>query len=812
MSDELSVGVLSGRVELEDLLSEAVGKITGQIDQLENKFGSLGSRVAETAGGFLEAEAILETLKETAHLLVEELELMTIHGSVVQDVTTGYERLTDQVGLLGDELLGNLKTATHGTIDDFQLMKRVNEDLQTGTNLTQEQFTLLAQGAFALSRTSTIGVADAMDRLNDAMVTGRLRGVQLLTGKIDINAAEEKFAEASGHTIEQLTAEGKLEAAREELLDRVGQAIERVGDQQDSLKIQVEQGRATWANFEDEMDRVVSGSSVLNAGMVATKNALVAAFGPDQTALIEKIKTTVENLAIGMTYLALGGVEAARVIHTSFSVVETAVDAVATVIVGTVTGIGEVMLGLQKIGETLHIFPPGQAEEMKKNIEYLEDLTVDIAKNTAEAALGVVGQSEFDKTLDKLGGTIFTVRDAMVAAQQAEQEHSKTTAEFVGPVNQLAAGQERLGKAVDDASRFFKQSKADIKAYGDAWYELNSVGTTTEQTLANINPIVLAQVEYYLRLGASIHTVAAAFPELTKAEVQAAAQSIKVEDETAVLNEKVWEKLFTMRSDLYATDTQKLELKHDQDYAAAVAEAQRKGIVDVGYYNALWALRALDSQKDEADKLQADTHSKAYAEKFAASEKEKYDFAIAHADQYTNDWIIQLQKNADAAKLAADTFGTSFDGALSLVDAHIAKTIDGFHQLQMASAAASLGAVDAGEFDKFTHMTAGETAAVKAGQFVDLSQVEARWEALDPSVRAKIEGRRAGGPVTPGQPYIVGEDRPELFIPDSAGSIVSGIGGVTNIYVTGAFGTMKQVTDAVSAAQFANSGRKFTRG
>ncbi|MDE2043336.1 MAG: tail tape measure protein, partial [Alphaproteobacteria bacterium] len=35
-------------------------------------------------------------------------------------------------------------------------------------------------------------------------------------------------------------------------------------------------------------------------------------------------------------------------------------------------------------------------------------------------------------------------------------------------------------------------------------------------------------------------------------------------------------------------------------------------------------------------------------------------------------------------------------------------------------------------------------------------------------------GRATGGPVSPGQPYMVGENGPELFVPTSAGNIATG--------------------------------------
>ncbi len=49
-----------------------------------------------------------------------------------------------------------------------------------------------------------------------------------------------------------------------------------------------------------------------------------------------------------------------------------------------------------------------------------------------------------------------------------------------------------------------------------------------------------------------------------------------------------------------------------------------------------------------------------------------------------------------------------------------------------------------------------------------------------------LPGRAGGGRVNPGEPYIVGERRPELFVPDVAGTIVPDLmgasGGVTNVF------------------------------
>jgi hypothetical protein len=43
------------------------------------------------------------------------------------------------------------------------------------------------------------------------------------------------------------------------------------------------------------------------------------------------------------------------------------------------------------------------------------------------------------------------------------------------------------------------------------------------------------------------------------------------------------------------------------------------------------------------------------------------------------------------------------------------------------------------------------------------------------------EGRASGGPVSPGQPYVVGEQGPELMVPDQSGTIVPNQGGTPGI-------------------------------
>jgi lambda family phage tail tape measure protein len=121
-----------------------------------------------------------------------------------------------------------------------------------------------------------------------------------------------------------------------------------------------------------------------------------------------------------------------------------------------------------------------------------------------------------------------------------------------------------------------------------------------------------------------------------------------------------------------------------------------------------------------------------------------------------------------------------------------------------------------------------ETGKFKFGAFAksviaDLAKIALKAAAtrLLTSVFGGIFGRAAGGPVMANKPYIVGEQGPELFVPNSAGSIMtnasmnknasadSGMGAtITNNYITNNISAI----DSRSVAQMFVENRKSLLG
>src|SRR5678816_4915918 len=345
----VDVGTLAGRMELEDGFTATADLILKRINDLDEKFGGFGKHVAEQATSFFTAETALRAVEKAAEFLKDELSALTIQGAGVADVEENFNRLTQQAGLLGSTLLNELRQGTHNTISDFELMKMVNQDLAAGMVLTDKQFRQMAEGSFALAQRNATGVAEGLNTMNDAMLTGRVRALNLLTGRIDLNAAEEKFATSIKSTADHLSAEGKTEAARVAILQAVGNATERLGEQTDGLDERVDQARTFWANFEEELGKTIATSPVIMAGIDGVRDALIAAFGGDKESLIKNIAKAIDQGAIEVMEFAKIGVDAAGVIGMTYNDLQNIFEHVVSGIQAITYGVEESLLAMAKV-------------------------------------------------------------------------------------------------------------------------------------------------------------------------------------------------------------------------------------------------------------------------------------------------------------------------------------------------------------------------------------------------------------------------------------------------------------------------------
>ena len=666
---------------------ESKGLTTGMV-ALGTSIGTMAAS-AVTALGRLAVEGIGAAVTAIKDLAVE--------GAEVSDISGNFDHLATAAGHVSQTLLGEMRAGTHGTINDLQLMKTVNADLAAGMNLTDQQFGALAKGAFSLAQATGTDVTAAMDAMNDAMLTGQTRSIALLTGKIDLESAEMKYAHAMGRTADSLSTTEKLEAARVAILDSVASATARLGDQEDGLEEKVQQARASWDNFRQSLAQSVAESPVLTAGFDAIRTALTEAFGGNQEELIKKIVAGINQAAIMATDFGLVAIEMARGVVVAYGTIMVPVDAV---IVGITAMVEAVIKANTKILELAASIPgigsayTDAAQASAGAGKMFEDMRAQAVEDLKTTQGLVSGKGALHDTLNKLEGGITSVKAAMVEANtvqhaQGEAVKASTAATQAGAAAQLqhAGATDTDTAALKAREEAMKRAAVEEKKMAEAMAELNSVGTSFRDTLAAMDQGVVDMAEMYIRAGASTSALKVALG-LTDGQVKAITESIKAQEKAIDEANADWDR-WKKKQDDVLKEVDALWVEHDKVLEVQTKTATDRQIADIerwkqaliqkhkeaGTYtqqvqDAITANAAAKLTAMSADWGALENASKEHLDAVAAKANATYAEALSGTRTFSTEAIEHFRQLAEAAQTAADTYGTSFEnGAKRAADA-----------------------------------------------------------------------------------------------------------------------------------------------
>ncbi len=571
-------------------LAEATKKAEAPTAGLSTGLGKIGDQALAMATGFITAQAAMAAVKGGVNALTSEFEDLVMHGSAVSDVTANFERLTTQVGLTGSALLGALRQGTHNTIDDFELMKKVNQDLAAGMRLTDQQFGTLSKGAFALAQATGTDVKTAFDTMNDAMLTGRTRALAELTGKVNLTDSEKKYAESLRTTAEHLTDEGKLEAARATVLDLVSVATERLGEQTDGLDEHVAQAQTAWANFHNELGKTVAESPVIEAGFKAIEEAIASALGSNQEELVQNVTRAIEDIAIKIPdvidFIVTLGVTAAEVFDGIQRRAGSVGAALRHIAVGTTAGaamgafaggVGAVPGAI--IGAGVGAFLPHTGTVDPGESEALKAVEAAAAKSAEATAL---------------------MRQRMIEARDASRS-------FVGPLQDVATATGAAAAAAGNHANLVGKSKKEIseaeaeaKKFADAMVELSSASGDYLDIVDSVDGSVREAIRFYLQAGVAQNVLAAAY-DLTATQVKALATQLTEEQKALKANSDLAKAVAKEQSDALAKagkdvlDNLKIQNEAEKEHWDSVAKL---------------TLSAVDYQLAQVDRWEAEEKAK----------------------------------------------------------------------------------------------------------------------------------------------------------------------------------------------------------
>ncbi len=513
MAGELSIGTLSGTVELVDNASTTLDKLVNKVDQLTDSVGGATSGFVQQTAAMFTAQGAYDLITGSVKKLGDELEVLTYQGAKVAEVEANFNRLATGAGHLADTLLGTLQQGTHNTIANFELIKTANQDLAAGMNLTDKQFSTLSQGAYALAKATGQDVASAMATVNDAMLTGRVRALALLTGKIDLKSAEDKFAASLNTTADHLSAEGKIEASRQAILEAVEKATARLGTQTEGLAEKVDQASAKWHNFEEDLGKTIATNPAVLAAFDSVGKSLTDAFGGDKEALIKNVSDIVGTLATVMADTVKVAL-ALKDVLIPIGAGLTAAAVAGTLYVGAMTAM--------KLASTAVTFALGEqaaAESLvTKNLGVL-GLAVTVFTAAYEGTTAILHY--FNKAQDDANAKTQAYNESVYAAEKAQRALGEATVDS--------------GKAADDQSKFVQESKKEIdeaaaaaKKLAEINKEITEVSKDWTTTLKAMDPVLVKNVEHLDKNGISMSDLKIKY-HLTDAEVNALTKDMEAQ-------------------------------------------------------------------------------------------------------------------------------------------------------------------------------------------------------------------------------------------------------------------------------------------
>lgn len=732
---DVDIGTLAGKVALEDKTSATVDMILSKVTALEGKFETLNPRVLETASGFVIAEGAIKLFDKALEFAVDTVKDMTLEGAKIGDIEDNFEHLTSSAGRLGSTLLGELRTGTHNTISDLELIKVANADLAAGVDLTDKQFRTMANGAFALAQAKGIDVKQALDDVNDAILKGQARGVQYLTGRIDIAAAEDTFATSLGTTADRLNDEGKAQAARIAILDAVSKATGRLGDQTDGLDEIIDQISTKWDNFYEQLSKAIGTSPAVVRAFETVRDSLVKAFGGDSQHMVEtiagwvnyfadkvtqyapviidgfvKVKnwfvdtvaevragwdalpswlkaTAADSLIAGAAFLTLNA-GAKAVSGGSFDLIGT-LGNLTTTLSGIPTALGNVRDGLTTTGNLFKIMDFSSLTQARTSINLLGSSVTGLigplgAVGLATAAVFAayeIGKtkpvSDFFEGLGlRLQGFSKAEAEAAIASRHQFEEQQKAAAASKAQADALAQAKAVMdaftnstkassaatdkGNDIQERNKFLvNQTREELKKMSDARKAIQSVDEDWHKTVDALDQTMVKSIMHYLEAGVAQDKLATYY-KLTAEQIGAVVKALKDQTEAEKLAEKAasdsekrWEDLYALRLTMSGKTTDLVIADIDRWKAAEIKSHVDAKTDTSDFYN--WLAQMENARYDAAaqGRLRDNNQSKAYWDDQKAQAQDAYQFALEHADQFTQGYIDSLRQTKVAAEDAA---------------------------------------------------------------------------------------------------------------------------------------------------------------
>lgn len=237
---------------------------------LETFWGSFAGGLASGAIQGL-ASGIADAFKSLPDLIER--------GAAVDDITSAFQNLSKEAGIVGDTFRDKLSAALGDTIPKVELMQKAS-DLMLG-GLKPDQIELVAKAARTLGEVTGTNASQGMDQLSDSLLRGNDRALKTLGIVVDNKQAIEDYAASIHKATKDLSEQEQVEAIRAASLQALAENTERLGAVTDDAGDIIAQMSASLTDQKDAALQALANNQELQGALVDLRDTIATIdFGP----------------------------------------------------------------------------------------------------------------------------------------------------------------------------------------------------------------------------------------------------------------------------------------------------------------------------------------------------------------------------------------------------------------------------------------------------------------------------------------------------------------------------------------------------
>lgn len=290
---------------IDKAFSSATDRIKGmipQIGQTESALGDLGGAVGITG----EAIAAIAIPIGIAAAAFAAFIALGQRGAGFSEIENGFGRITASVNVSADAMLTNLRSATEGTVSDFQLLTEVNNTLIGVTKDFGHQFGEALPDLMKIAKVTAEATGkdtiQVFDQITEAIRRGQTRMLMTSGIIIDQKAAFETYAKSIGVSVTAMTEAEREQALLNAVLEQGKGIVDALGQSQESNADKMQRASVTITDVLDKIAAVVQPifGVVLDAinGILDTIGQAVSAIAPYLLALVQGFASVLQGFLV----------------------------------------------------------------------------------------------------------------------------------------------------------------------------------------------------------------------------------------------------------------------------------------------------------------------------------------------------------------------------------------------------------------------------------------------------------------------------------------------------------------------------------